>query len=288
MIAAPATLMRAVAGVFPELAEAPFVVCEAGWDSLALDVADRWIFKFPKSAIAADRLRGEAALLALIRPAVAMRVPELELYEQPILFSRHAKIAGAHLLADDYRRLDSAQRDRLASDMAQFYAELHAIDRAASLAAGAVPVHPWASADALRRVAVPLLPEALRVWALAIADGWEALPPDPFGDTFGYFDGHGWNMAFDHEAGRLNGLYDFADSGIGPLHREFCYSNWIDRDLTRRIVRATRALTGRVLDEARIETLSGVLRLSELTQQAANDEHRPLSLQAIAAWVRGA
>ncbi len=43
--------------------------------------------------------------------------------------------------------------------------------------------------------------------------------------VFGYFDGHGWNMAFDHEQGVLNGVYDFADAAIGPRSREFVYSN---------------------------------------------------------------
>ncbi len=31
-------------------------------------------------------------------------------------------------------------------------------------------------------------------------------------------------MAFDHETGVLNGVYDFADAAIGPLSREFTYA----------------------------------------------------------------
>src|SRR5919106_64050 len=58
----------------------------------------------------------------------------------------------------------------------------------------------------------------------------------PYGTTYGFFDGHGWNMAFDHTTNRLNGVYDFADSGFGPLHQEFIYTNLIARDLTARIV----------------------------------------------------
>ena len=45
-----------------------------------------------------------------------------------------------------------------------------------------------------------------------------AMPPDPLGTVYGFFDGHGWNMAFDHARGRLNGIFDFGDSGFGPLH----------------------------------------------------------------------
>lgn len=73
------------------------------------------------------------------------------------------------------------------------------------------------------------------------------LPADPLGSIFGFFDGHGWNMAFDSEAGRLNGVYDFADAGIGPLHQEFIYSAFIDADLTERIVAAYERFSGRRL-----------------------------------------
>jgi hypothetical protein len=71
-------------------------------------------------------------------------------------------------------------------------------------------------------------------------------------------------MAFDHERQQLNGIYDFADSGLGPLHQEFIYSNLISPDLTVRIVAAYACRTGRMLDRRRINILTGFHRLSEL------------------------
>ena len=71
-----------------------------------------------------------------------------------------------------------------------------------------------------------------------VLDAFAALPADD--EITGYFDGHGWNMAFDHEHGVLNGVYDFADGGIGPRHQEFCYANFVSPDLSERIIGALR------------------------------------------------
>lgn len=287
MFASPHTadeLRCMIAGVYPELAGARMSIFERGYDSVAVDVDDRWFFKFPRSERAAGSLRKEAALLTLLRPAVTMRVPEMILHEAPILFSRHAKIAGEHLPPEDYRRLAEAERARLAADLALFYAELHRLEPAVMAAAGAPPVQPWLPPDEMLRRVVPLLPEKLRDWARRSVEAWQGLAPDPLGEVYGYFDGHGWNMAFDHTAGRLNGLYDFADSGIGPAHQDFIYSNWIERDLTRRIVRAFHSLTGHALDEERIELLTGILRLNELAEDTSGPEHTRRALETAVRW----
>ncbi len=104
----------------------------------------------------------------------------------------------------------------------------------------------------MRRRALPLLPAAWRERAERLVREYAKLPADPLGSIFGFFDGHGWNMAFDSEAGRLNGVYDFADAGIGPLHQEFIYSAFIDADLTERIVAAYERFSGRRLKRRRM------------------------------------
>jgi len=114
------------------------------------------------------------------------------------------------------------------------------------------------------------------------ASGWQQLTPDPYGTTYGFFDGHGWNMTFDHTSNRLNGRYDFAGSGFGPLHQEFIYSNWIAPDLTARIVTEYEVLTGLALDRRRIDLLSGVLRLSELAELADDADHAAAMVQTVA------
>lgn len=91
-------------------------------------------------------------------------------------------------------------------------------------------------------------------------------------------------MAFDHANNRLNGIYDFADSGFGDLHQDFVYSNWIASDLTARIIRRYEALTGRNLDRSRIHLLSGVLRLSELAEYADDSQYAPSMVETVRNW----
>jgi aminoglycoside phosphotransferase (APT) family kinase protein len=124
------SLRSAVVARFPDLARANFSWLPPGFDSLAIDVDDRLIFKFPRDEPAAARLKAEASLLTVIRPAVTMPVPDLAVFPGPPPFSRHTKLKGGHLLAADYAGLPSSAQQDLAGAMAGFYAELHSLDTA--------------------------------------------------------------------------------------------------------------------------------------------------------------
>lgn len=277
-------LRAVIIAEFPELANSEFTLLAGGWDSVAIDVGDRLIFKFPRNAEAEKRLATETRLLAVIRPAVTMPVPDLTLHPGPPLFSKHQKLAGGHLLTENYQRLNVASRERLAADLALFYAELHRLDSQVIADAGAGPIKPWLEPDIILRRAWPVLPAELRPFAEGIIEAWRRLQPDPHGITYGFFDGHGWNMAFDHARGRLNGIYDFADSGFGSLHQEPVYSNMISRDLTARIIAEYERLTGRMLDRERIDILTGAMRLSELAEYADDPAHAPLMIENVRNW----
>jgi aminoglycoside phosphotransferase (APT) family kinase protein len=281
----PAALRGAITAVFPEYASSELTLLATGWDCIAIDVDDRLIFKFPRHAAAERRLVYEAGILAVVRSAaVTMPLPDLTLHPGPPLFSSHVKLKGEHLVTAQYELLPAGARQRLAAELALFYAELHAIPAPEVAAAGAGPVKPWPPADEIVARAWPILPTALRPYAERTMADWRQLAPDAHGTTFGFFDGHGWNMAFDHTVQRLNGMYDFGDSGFGPLHREFVYSNWTAPDLTERIVTEYEAITGRGLDRQRIDLLSGVLRLTELAEFADDTDLAASMVDSVARW----
>jgi hypothetical protein len=277
-------LRTAIIGVSPELSQSRLTLVTAGWDCVAVDADDRLIFKFPRHEAAEKALVSEARLLTVIRPAVTMPVPELTIHPGPPLFSRHVKIKGEHLLARQYQLLPVEARQHLAADMALFYAQLHACDAHRMETASAKPIKPWLEPDQILRRVWPVLSPKLRLYAERTIGAWQRLPPDPYGTVYGFFDGHGWNMAFDHANNRLNGIYDFADSGFGPLHQEFVQPNWISPDHTARIADEYRRLTGRALDQERISLLTGVLRLSELAEFADDAAHRGAMLRNVADW----
>ena len=269
---------------FPEHAGGQFSLLAEGWDSVAVDVDDRLIFKFPRHPRGEAALRREVAILDVVAPVVSMPVPRLELFEQKRTFSRHVKLAGEHLVTAQYEELDEPSRQQLGEALGLFYAELHAIDDGAAISAGALPVETWLDADAILRQIWPVLREDLRPFAQATTERWATLSADPLGRTYGFFDGHGWNMAFDHAAGRLNGVYDFADSGIGPLHQEFIYSNLISADLTERIITAYEGHTGRAIDRERVDVLTATHRLWELAVQAYLPDHVEGLVAALEDW----
>lgn len=273
---------------FPEHAGGRFSLLAEGWDSVAVDIDDRLIFKFPRHQRGEAALRREVAILDVVAPAVSMPVPRLELFEHPQTFSRHTKIAGDHLVTAQYDKLDERSRQQLGEALGLFYAELHAVDDRAAIAAGALPAETWLDADAILRQIRPVLPEALQPFAQTTMERWANLPADPHGMTYGFFDGHGWNMAFDHAAGRLNGVYDFADSGIGPLHQEFIYSNLISADLTERIITAYEGHTGRTIDRERVDLLTATHRLWELAVEAHLPDHVDELVAGVSAWANRA
>ncbi len=281
----PAELQTAILAAFPEFSESRFSVLGQGWHSIAIDVDDRVVFKFPRHHAAQQALIKEAALIAAVRPALTIAVPDLRLHKGPPLFSSHEKLHGRHLLAADYAAISEAARDQLATDIARFYAELHRLPTDQMTAAGAAPIAPWQEPAAMRAKALPALPAHLRDIADEIITAYENLPPDPLGMTYGFFDGHGWNRAFDHARQRLNGIYDFADSGLGSRHQEFIYTNLIARDLTARVTEAYEALTGIVLERERIAILTSAHRLSELAELADDPAHAPDMIRYAAEWL---
>lgn len=278
------SLRDMIVRAFPEHETSLFTLLAPGWHSDAVDVDDHLVFKFPRHRQAEEALAREAKLLAVVRPAVTMPGPDLTLHIGPPMFSRHTKLKGGHLVTDQYEKLPESARHQLAGGLALFYAELHRLDAETMSAAGAATIESWLEPEDILRRVWPVLSSAMQASAERSITQWRDLPADPYGMTYGFFDGHGWNMAFDHAAQKLNGVYDFAHSGFGNLHQEFVYSNFIAADLTARIVGEYEVLTSRRLDRQRIELLSDVLRLTELAGSADDPEHLPAMLGQFTAW----
>jgi hypothetical protein len=271
---------------FPSLIAAKFKLIGAGWDSAAVDVDKKLIFKFPRKKAARKSLEREAAILAIVRPALSLAVPDLRLHEGPPLFSSHLKLKGRKLETEDYDALPETARKRLGNDLARFYAELHGLDPTQMKAAGAGPIAPWHKPKTVKARALRRLPRKLVPLAKSVISAYKILPPDPYGMIFGFFDGHGWNMAFDGKKQRLKGIYDFADAGFGPLHQDFIQADMISPDLTGRVVSAYEGLTDRTLDRQRIDILTGYHHLSELADASKDADLQKEFIRDFKIWAR--
>jgi len=252
-----------IISALPHFAGRQFTTLSEGWDSVALE-CDDWIFKFPRSERAEERLRREVALLAFLRPRITMPLPQLLLHEGDEPFTQHRKIPGTYLETEQYLALDDGRRNAIAMRMAQLYAELHHLPLSRMQQVGAVAVDPWMAPDDIIAGAEPKLPKKLHPFLKRTVKAYRKLRIEGDELVYGYFDGHGWNMAFDATTGLLNGVYDFADSGFGSRHRDLSYSNWIAADLTLRIIERYEELTGRGIDRRLVMLYTSALRLAEL------------------------
>jgi hypothetical protein len=260
-----------VIGTLPQFAGGTFETLTEGWDSVALE-CDGWIFKFARNAEAEARLRREVVLLAFLKPRITMPLPQMVLHEGPVPFSQHLKLQGASLEREDYAALGEGQRNALAMRMAQLYAELHALPLSRMQQVGAVGVDPWMSPEEIIAGAEPRLPPGYKSFMKRTVSAYRKLSIVSDELIYGYFDGHGWNMAFDHQMGLLNGVFDFADSGFGSRHRDLSYSNWISADLTLRIIARYEELTRRSVNRELVMLYSSALRLAELAEGFLPDE----------------
>jgi aminoglycoside phosphotransferase (APT) family kinase protein len=276
-----ARLRALVIGTLPQFAGGNFVTLTDGWDSVALE-CDSWIFKFPRHADAEARLRREVALLAFLKPRVTMQLPQMVLHEGPVPFSQHLKIPGSSLETPQYLALDEGRRNALATRMAQLYAELHALPLNRMQTVGATGVDPWMSPDEIVANAEPKLPRGTKGFMKRTVAAYRKLTIEGDELVYGYFDGHGWNMAFDHETGTLNGVFDFADSGFGSRHRDLSYTNWISADLTLRIIDRYEELTRRKVNRELVMLYSSALRLAELAEDFLPDGR---ALANVVDWV---
>ncbi|MCF3935751.1 phosphotransferase [Acuticoccus sp. M5D2P5] len=260
----------AISAVRPDLDGLARTVCPDGWDSLAIEVAGV-IFRFPRSEGAGARLLTEPPALDFLAPHVALAVPRVRIHTSPVLFSEHDKIDGAPIDPGAYARLDAPSRDRLAEDLAAFYRAAHTLSTEAALAAGVARVRIWPSYEAIAVAVRPHLSPDLMAYARATLDRAATYGPDTA--VVGHFDTHGWNMAYDHAAGRLAGLFDFAGAGVGDLHRDLSYPAFVHPDLVARIVARYRAIGPHPVDLTRILNSHATLRLLDVIEAGSDRLH---------------
>lgn len=114
---------------FPELAPAQVRPLGEGWDNRAFLVNGRWVFRFPRRALAAELLRTEAAVLPRIAARLPLAIPAPRFLGEPgedfpWPFAGYERIAGETACR---ARLDAHMRTRAAEPLAAFLRALHAI-----------------------------------------------------------------------------------------------------------------------------------------------------------------
>ncbi len=246
---------------FPDLAGLSCRILGAGFDSVALEVDDQLVFKFPRrrSCPAGARPRGGAARShPPTRHSAGARSHDRR-RRGPVLAAQ--KIPGEHLRPEDYPLACRSRARRSRRRSRRCFAELHALDHETMRAAGALPIKPWlrAGRDRSRHRALSAWPAA----GLGIADPRGLEKPAARSarrDLWLLRRPSAGTWLSIRASGRLNGIYDFADSGFAGLHQEFIYPAFVSAELMTRVIDHYEAITGRAIDRRRVHLLAAVLR----------------------------
>jgi aminoglycoside phosphotransferase (APT) family kinase protein len=243
---------------------------EDGGDNLVAEVGGEWIYKFPNSIRSAERLCFEAGILARLRKYLAIRVPKMVLYRNPTIYSRHQKIGGNKLQSEHYSALSEKEKDALADALAQFFRELHGIPFLKAVSWGARPVEDQILTEEICSRAEKQLPVQFRNFPAETLRRWSAAAINPARRVLGHFDCHGGNIAFDQEHGRINGIFDFANAGLGDLHLDLCRLNWVSQDLTTRVIDRYERSSGSCVDRQRVDLHTAIHLVFDLAHQIGN------------------
>lgn len=205
---------------FPEFAEATVAYLGEGYDHQMYEVADEWLFRFPKRAEVVPWSRREIAIMEVIAPAIGVPVPLFEKIGRaseafPYPFVAYRRIPGVSI--EDVDEFDAAE---VAPSLGGALTRLH------SIAPALIPPDPHDDEvdgdfedhgiDVLAS-----LPPSLRQDAAAFVHNGIPCPPFAGRARVVHSDLLPEHVLVDPATGRLTGIIDFADLCIGDPAGDF-------------------------------------------------------------------
>lgn len=190
-------------------------------------VNDEIVFRFAKRDFYFKNLQEEAKLLRLLRPYLALRIPE-PFYVSDEAMAYHL-IPGETLRRDVLIKLPEADQQAMADQLAQFFKELHGIpvseitDFNIPVADALMKYEGWVQVyERIQEKVFPLLQPHQRDWARAhfepyLADKKNFEYELKMVDT----DIPPYHILFDSRTRRINGIIDFGCAGLGDPAIDF-------------------------------------------------------------------
>ncbi len=221
---------------------------KGGWDNEVIEVNKKYIFRFPKNRD--FKLEKEIRALKELKGKLSMSVPDYEYIGQDNTFVGYKKIPGHPITQDYLKGMDIKSRNRLAADIARFFYEFHAalpLVIARRLLVNKEIIH-WRPLVIKNKVLGRLVDENISNLLTTALKRHSEMYKHSRNLIIAYNDLHGNNLAFDRQAGRLRGVFDFSDIAIEDISREFCSLFSADEHYCLKVINNYEKLSGRKID----------------------------------------
>lgn len=244
----------------------------------------RWVAILPESIVFATdrpehaaRLGRESRLLQLLGPRVPFQVPRIHAFDPDFGLELRGMVPGAQLGGDGRERrfADRPQGERLAEELGRALAQLHqAVSLAEASALGFSTSQPilLPSAILASRLEGRIPDPEVKKTFDALIERYRAVEVDPTDLVLVHGDVWGGNLAVDLQTGALNGLFDFADTGLADRHIDLMYIHSFGAEFTERLFRAYEAKTGAKLSWQRTALYHAISAFSALGDMANKGE----------------
>lgn len=244
-------------------------VLNVGCDNFAIDFGDIMV-RLPRDEEALHALKFESTVCKYIN-VPSLQTPKTQLVDAEYPFSWHKKIPGGYFLTKDYESLNIGHKDKVAGQLADFLMAFHSLSIDEMRAVGADDRDNYVSSSYMRENA-HIVPDDIKDHFENFIKTYEGLSVSETDRVFGYFDAHGWNMAFNHETGQLIGLYDFADAGIGDVNQDFNPINTISQDLVKQVIQKYEVVSGKSIDIFKVNFYTVLAEYSDFFEVAKGQQ----------------
>lgn len=197
-----------------------------GADHIIADVNDEWIFRFLAKESQVANLEREGKLLDWLQKKAKVAIPHIEYRGSNPPFVAYRKLKGDLLDRQGYLNLTPLQRHEMAETLADFFTLLHHIPLEEAKQWGYQPIDP----------SYVFLPEGHRFKIMVdeandVVKHRHAGPP-----VLLHNDLHGENMVYDRATGKITGIFDFSDAGLGDYAIDFARLFSVHPDLALEVI----------------------------------------------------
>lgn len=238
---------------FPNLKFKRATMPKQGMDHLAIFLDDQWVFRFAKNPEYIAHFPNEVKLLNALHKQISLPIPHYEFVSKDKSFGGYKKIQGKPLTRAGYKRMSLEARKTIATELGNFFNDLHSFPASKARALGVPLEDPAAYLSILKReykrYVEPKITTAEKVYSHKILLESERYNTQKHPQVMTHNDMLGCHI-FLKKNNHIAGIIDFGDKTIGDPAKDFNGLLDIDPSLVRAVYARYNKKDATLLDRA--------------------------------------